>query len=146
MKNVFKLYHWPDEADEDTYGVQYSDMFNTVEDAIAVTEVERSKWFLNTTSGGYYVPLSDEERARTGRNQSWYIVPAREPETDADRIELAVHGALEYGQANSAHHKMWVIDQMLRILAGDRYEQLITKWREDERWPGTDEWDTGTAP
>jgi hypothetical protein len=49
---------------------------------------------------------------------------------------LAIEVALNCGQTDGAHHKMWVIDQMLRVLVGDRYED----------GPGTYEWDEGIMP
>jgi len=42
----------------------------------------------------------------------------------------------EWGYIDGAHHKQWVIDQMVRALLGDGYEE----------WVGDDEWDTGVAP
>lgn len=59
-----------------------------------------------------------------------------------DVIERAIDVALRYGQIDSDHHKAWVIDQMVRILAGDAYESLIVIANED----GEYEWDQGIAP
>lgn len=67
-----------------------------------------------------------------------------------ERIEKAVEVALDYGQTDGAHHKMWVIDQMLRILLREKYKTTIKEWEEkeeddfDEEF--TDEWDEGIAP
>jgi len=58
--------------------------------------------------------------------------------TKRKRIKEALEIALRYGQIDGGHHKMWVIDQMVRILAGDKYKELTTE-------PGY-EWDTGIAP
>jgi hypothetical protein len=43
--------------------------------------------------------------------------------SDADRILKAVCLAIRYGQIDGAHHKAWVIDQMVRVLLGDRYDE-----------------------
>jgi hypothetical protein len=59
---------------------------------------------------------------------------------------LAIEVALNYGQTDGAHHKMWVIDQMVRVLAGDRYNDLITRYCVGEDGPGTYEWDEGITP
>ena len=61
-------------------------------------------------------------------------------------IDLAVNLGLDYGTGDGAHHKMWVIDQMIRILAGDRYEQTIKEACAGEDGPDSYEWDCGIAP
>lgn len=50
----------------------------------------------------------------------------------------AIELALEHGSIDGAHHKTWVIDQMLRKLAGDRYDEVVNKKYQY--------WETGTAP
>lgn len=35
-----------------------------------------------------------------------------------EKIDEAITVAVEYGSCDGAHHKMWVIDQMLRALMG----------------------------
>jgi len=53
------------------------------------------------------------------------------------RIDAAMDVATENGFIDGQHHKQWVIDQMLRALCDDDYDQLF----------GSDEnWDKGTAP
>lgn len=59
-----------------------------------------------------------------------------------DVIAKAVQIALDYGQVDGAHHKAWVIDQMLRALEGDHYAQEIADYCRD----GEYEWDVGVAP
>jgi hypothetical protein len=57
------------------------------------------------------------------------------------RVKRAVDLGIRYGQIEGDHHRLWVIDQMLRILLDSDYDQVI---RESN---GTDyEWDTGVAP
>lgn len=46
------------------------------------------------------------------------------------------------GIFDGAHHKMWVIDQMVRALTGDDYEQWVSDFEQD----GQFEWDVGIAP
>jgi hypothetical protein len=63
------------------------------------------------------------------------------------RIEKALYLADHYGGIDGAHHKMWVIDQMVRALTGPSYPL----WREHHCRPdGPDEneyaWDDGIAP
>ncbi len=52
----------------------------------------------------------------------------------------------EYGAIDGAHHKMWVIDQMVRELTGDDYQQWVNAFCHGEDGPMTYEWDEGIAP
>ena len=45
------------------------------------------------------------------------------------------------GGVDGAHHKMWILDQVVRVLAADRYEA----WVESRRRDGYD-WDVGIPP
>lgn len=62
------------------------------------------------------------------------------------RIEAALEVAHRYGGIDGAHHKMWVIDQIVRALAGDTYTSWVTFQRSGEDGPDTYEWDEGTPP
>lgn len=49
---------------------------------------------------------------------------------DADartRVVGALRVALAYGSIDGAHHKDWVIDQMVRALTGSEYEAFIKR-------------------
>lgn len=64
---------------------------------------------------------------------------------DNERIKKALDIAWQYGQIDGSHHRLWVIDQMVRALLGEEYK----KWVEAYETPdGQDyyEWDTGIAP
>lgn len=71
-----------------------------------------------------------------------------------DRINDAVEMILWCGQIDGAHHKMWVLDQVLRTLLQDQYDDAIEDYDkiikdycgdlEDE--DNYYDWDTGTAP
>ncbi len=58
----------------------------------------------------------------------------------------AIELAFQYGGIDGSHHKAWVIDQMVRILAADQYEDEVLDACEGEDGPNTYEWDTGIAP
>jgi len=58
------------------------------------------------------------------------------------RIEQALEVASQYGQIDGAHHKAWVIDQMVSALLGEDYDQWVAEIEQD----GEYEWDTGIAP
>lgn len=68
--------------------------------------------------------------------------------TTDKKIEKALKLVLVYGGIDGAHHKTWVIDQMVRALLGS--EKLYEKWVKDtkagEDGPDTYSWDTGIAP
>lgn len=66
--------------------------------------------------------------------------------SDIERINKAIELAVQYGGFDGAHHKDWVIDQMVRILAGERYEQIVREACDGEDGPDTYSWETGVAP
>lgn len=66
--------------------------------------------------------------------------------TDQNAVDRAVEIAVRYGGFDGAHHKAWAIDQMVRALTGDRYEQVVAEARAGEDGPETYEWDVGIAP
>lgn len=57
-------------------------------------------------------------------------------------FERAAYIALNYGGTNGAHHKQWVIDQMLRVLCGNAYGTLIDTYNKYSAI----RWDEGIAP
>lgn len=70
----------------------------------------------------------------------------RDSEEEKDNLrKQAIEFAFEW-TVDGDHHKMWVIDQMLRILAGDSYDSLVTQSCVGEDGPDTYGWDTGIAP
>lgn len=64
------------------------------------------------------------------------------------RIKKALEIAWSYGQIDGSHHKMWVIDQMVRALCGSEKEYV--KWIETYEEMLDDGnyyvWDKGVAP
>lgn len=42
-----------------------------------------------------------------------------------NKISKALNIAFQYGQTDGAHHKAWVIDQMVRVLTGESYDHWI---------------------
>jgi hypothetical protein len=66
--------------------------------------------------------------------------------TEAEKIEAALDVAVQYGGIDGAHHKNWVIDQMVRALTGDGYAQFVANAKAGEDGPDTYEWDEGIAP
>lgn len=65
-----------------------------------------------------------------------------------DRIKQALDFAWSYGQIDGSHHKMWVIDQMVKALCGS--EEEYKNWVIAYQAPLDDGdyyvWDKGIAP
>lgn len=47
---------------------------------------------------------------------------------------------------DGSHHKDWVIDQMVRVLAGEEYEKIVVDAKSGEDGPESYEWNIGIAP
>lgn len=86
------------------------------------------------------------------------------------RVQLALSIARNYGGTDGAHHKDWVIDQMVRCLTGcttvrksatdyqgipyeydaldesDEYKQFVANACAGEDGPDTYTWEAGIAP
>ena len=64
-----------------------------------------------------------------------------------ERIEKALSYAWSYGQIDGSHHKMWVIDQMVRALLG---EEEYKEWVKNYETPTCNEdyyvWNIGITP
>jgi hypothetical protein len=66
--------------------------------------------------------------------------------TQDERVQEALNIAERYGDTDGAHHKMWVIDQMVRALTGDGYRAWVLNAQYGEHGAGTYVWDAGVAP
>lgn len=58
------------------------------------------------------------------------------------KIDKATKIACEYGEIEGDQHKLWVIDQILRILLDERYQDFIENYKKDNGYT----WDIGIAP
>lgn len=69
-------------------------------------------------------------------------------EPEGARISRALTLARQYGGVDGAHHKNWVIDQMVRALCGDQpnYNKFVADAKAGEDGPETYAWDCGIAP
>jgi hypothetical protein len=87
-----------------------------------------------------------------------------------ERIDKALELAFRYGQIEGDHHRLWVIDQMIRALTNcpvfeeqatdyngtpytfevmresQEYLDMVWNHNNGEDGPNTYEWDTGIAP
>lgn len=66
------------------------------------------------------------------------------------RIDDALNYAYGYGVIDGSHHKMWVIDQMVRVLLGSKeaYDEWVAAYEGEPNEDGEKEydWDPGVAP
>jgi hypothetical protein len=63
-----------------------------------------------------------------------------------ERIAKALEVAGRFGTTDGAHHKQWVIDQMVRALTGEDYNRWVAEACNGEEGPNTYDWETGTPP
>ena len=65
--------------------------------------------------------------------------------TEDARIEKALEVAL-WNDTDEAHHKAWIIDQIVRSLTGELYGEWVKEYENGEDGPHTYLWDIGIAP
>lgn len=65
-----------------------------------------------------------------------------------DTIVEALSLIYKYGGIDGAHHKQWLLDQLVRTLVGSdkKYKTWVKHFEEGEDGPKTYEWDEGIAP
>jgi hypothetical protein len=68
-----------------------------------------------------------------------------EPTSD-ERILKAIELAVRFGGIDGDHHKAWVIDQIVRQLAGADYERVVEEVCNGEDGPNTYTWEVGIPP
>ena len=62
-----------------------------------------------------------------------------------DKIANVLDLIFRYGGSDGAHHKQWVIDQVVRMLA-ENYEVWVERYEGGQDGPKTYSWDEGIAP
>ncbi len=82
-----------------------------------------------------------------------HVEPDPAPSVELTRTEQRVADLMwRFGSIDGAHHKQWLLDQVLRELLGpDRYAGQISDWDEERRMGDDPEdwdssWDEGIAP
>jgi hypothetical protein len=63
-----------------------------------------------------------------------------------ESVKKAIDLAVRYGGIDGAHHLRWVIDQMVRVLAGDAYAAIVAEAKAGEDGPESYSWEEGIAP
>ena len=93
--------------------------------------------------------LDDELKERNKTiNEKEIIIEKLQKETEEKdkQIKKALDLIFEYGQIDGGHHKAWVIDQIVRILIKDKYDEWVKNYIYDEETGDTYTWDKGIAP
>ena len=67
-------------------------------------------------------------------------------DSSKSKVDRALAIAYMHGQTDGGHHKAWVIDQMVRRLAGDDYGAWVERYKAGNEGPDTYEWSVGIAP
>jgi len=60
---------------------------------------------------------------------------------DKEKIDKALEVILDYWGIDGDHHKQWVIDQVVRLLTGENYDDWVSEYEKYD-----DDWDSGIAP
>lgn len=60
--------------------------------------------------------------------------------------QAAIDIIVKYGGFDGEHHKDWVLDQVVRILAGSEYKRIVAEAKFGEDGADTYEWNEGIAP
>lgn len=68
------------------------------------------------------------------------------PQDALIRLDRALEVARRHGGTDGAHHKDWVIDQMVRALAGPDYDIFVADACSGEDGPHTYSWEVGIPP
>jgi hypothetical protein len=60
------------------------------------------------------------------------------------REQRVIDLIVDYGSIDGADHKQWVLDQIVRVIAGVNYDAFVETYMSDE--DGMIDWDRGIAP
>jgi len=62
-----------------------------------------------------------------------------------DKVQDALDIIFQYGGIDGEHHKCWVLDQIVRVLADD-YDEWVRNAKAGEDGPDSYSYDVGIAP
>jgi len=65
---------------------------------------------------------------------------------DKQKIKTALEFISQYGGIDGAHHKAWLIDQVVRTLTCEQYTKWIKEYCFGDDGDNTYEWDEGIPP
>ncbi len=92
---------------------------------------------------GAWIPESDHaDKESAARRVAWLN---GESSHDRQIIKESLNLIGEYGGIDGSHHKQWLLDQLVRILAAD-YQEWVKEYEDGEDGPQTYLWEKGVAP
>ncbi len=63
-----------------------------------------------------------------------------------EKIDSATDKIKCFGGIGGGHHKQWVLDQVIRHLVGDGYDEWVKQYEHGAEGPKSYQWDVGIAP
>lgn len=69
----------------------------------------------------------------------------KDPEELRRRLNAALSIAVDHIFYDGAHHKQYGLDQIVRIISGEKYSELVASETVGEDGPDTFVWDEGIA-
>lgn len=128
--------------------------------------IVEAKDLLASANNPYAGRQEDMIRRLVARLEDEIASHAESLSNDKKKIDAAINMGFQYGGIDGGHHKMWVIDRMIRILTdcpsettvferghkfvdygeSEEYKRLVRESCGGEDGPNTYEWDTGCAP
>lgn len=64
----------------------------------------------------------------------------------AHKIMKVVEIIEQYGGIEGDHHRAWVLDQVVRTITDEYYEDWVKSYNQGEEGPNSYAWDKGIAP
>ena len=105
---------------------------------------------MNTVTGGGFSGLHRIRQVleRLESTTKWDDDFTLQPEIDellacAEHMRVAIQRIERSGMVEGEQHKQWVIDQVLRLLLAEGYQDWITQYN---AYPNYEDWDVGIAP
>lgn len=102
-------------------------------------------WEFDVMVGGDKLDLCPKCSREWDRIVGNFLNTGEETDENCIKIKKALDVVYSHGQTDGAHHKAWVIDQMVRRLLGDNYDEWIKEYKYED---GVESytWDVGIAP
>lgn len=77
---------------------------------------------------------------------AWVLASVKGSLPRTGREQAILELISRYGGIDGAHHKQWLLDQIVRILTGDGYAAWIATYCAGEYGPDSYAWDVGIPP
>lgn len=90
-----------------------------------------------------YIKHSEEITTEMNEDINKLLIEIKEKDK---QIEEVLNLIFEFGQIDGDHHKAWVIDQIVKILTKDKYDEWVRNYVYDEETGDTYSWYKGIAP